>query len=93
MTIRRLVYCVQCKVSLFHQKGKPEICFWFSFYLGLEFAEPTSNVAPRIAGERYDGGKLHSVPLNKTIAMVCAVQGSPVPFTRYNFCYSVLFGF
>lgn len=45
--------------------------------------EPTGNVAPRIAGERYEGGKLVDVPMASTAALDCATQGFPVPFTRY----------
>lgn len=46
------------------------------------FTEPTGNVAPRIAGDRYQG-KLETVLLTKIVALDCEIQGSPVPFTRY----------
>lgn len=46
-------------------------------------AEPTGNVAPRIAGERYEGGKLVDVPGPSMAALDCTTQGSPVPVTRY----------
>ena len=45
--------------------------------------EPTGNVAPRIAGERYEGGKLIDVPKAGMAALECATQGFPVPLTRY----------
>ncbi|KAI4496437.1 hypothetical protein M0804_000247 [Polistes exclamans] len=45
-------------------------------------AEPTGNVSPRIAGERYEGGKLVDVPKMTTAALDCATQGFPVPVTR-----------
>ncbi|KAL2740305.1 Down syndrome cell adhesion molecule-like protein Dscam2 [Vespula squamosa] len=45
-------------------------------------AEPTGNVPPRIAGERYEGGKLVDVPKMTTAALDCATQGFPVPVTR-----------
>ena len=48
-----------------------------------KFTEPNSNVAPRIAGERYDGGKLIGVARDGVVALDCAMQGSPVPVTRY----------
>ncbi|KAK0091472.1 hypothetical protein PV326_003179, partial [Microctonus aethiopoides] len=38
-----------------------------------------SNVAPRVAGERYEGGKLVGVLISGVVALDCAVQGSPVP--------------
>ena len=46
-------------------------------------AEPTGNVAPRVAGERYEGGKLVDVPGPSMAALDCTTQGSPVPATRY----------
>lgn len=46
-------------------------------------AEPNSNVAPRVAGERYEGGKLVGVLISRVVALDCAVQGSPVPVIRY----------
>ncbi|XP_057326072.1 cell adhesion molecule Dscam2 isoform X13 [Microplitis mediator] len=49
----------------------------------LVITEPSSNVAPRIAGERYEGGKLVDVPRSGIVALDCAVQGSPVPVTRW----------
>jgi hypothetical protein len=49
----------------------------------LVFADPTSNVAPRYAGERYEGWKLVEMSILKTVALNCAIQGSPVPVTRY----------
>ena len=49
-----------------------------------EFAEPTGNVAPRIAGERYEGFKLVDVPRTLVVALDCTTQGSPVPVTRYS---------
>lgn len=54
------------------------------FPLGVLFAEPTGNVKPRIAGERYEGGKLVDVPWTKVVALDCATQGFPVPVTRYK---------
>lgn len=45
-------------------------------------AEPTGNVAPRIAGERYEGGKLVDVAGSSMAALDCTTQGSPVPATR-----------
>ncbi|KAK0078989.1 hypothetical protein PV325_001870 [Microctonus aethiopoides] len=42
-------------------------------------AEPNSNVAPRVAGERYEGGKLVGVLISGVVALDCAVQGAPVP--------------
>ncbi|XP_072765895.1 Down syndrome cell adhesion molecule 1 isoform X38 [Anoplolepis gracilipes] len=49
----------------------------------LVITEPTSNVAPRIAGERYEGGKLVDVLKTSTAALDCATQGFPVPLTRW----------
>ena len=49
----------------------------------LSLAEPTGNVAPRIAGERYEGGKLVDVPRTLVVALDCSTQGFPVPVTRY----------
>lgn len=47
-------------------------------------AEPTGNVAPRVAGgERYEGGKLVDVPVTLMVALDCTTQGSPVPVARY----------
>ncbi|KAK2577363.1 hypothetical protein KPH14_003479 [Odynerus spinipes] len=45
--------------------------------------EPTGNVSPRIAGERYEGYKLVDVPKTMTAALDCSLQGFPVPVTRY----------
>lgn len=45
-------------------------------------AEPTGNVPPRIAGERYEGGKLVDVAKMTTAALDCATQGFPVSVTR-----------
>lgn len=50
-------------------------------------AEPSNNVAPRIAGERYEGGKLVGVAKSNVVALHCTVQGSPVPVTRYFYLY------
>ncbi|XP_025268075.1 Down syndrome cell adhesion molecule-like protein Dscam2 isoform X15 [Camponotus floridanus] len=49
----------------------------------LVITEPTSNVAPRIAGERYEGGKLIDVLKTNMAALDCATQGFPVPLTRW----------
>uniref|UniRef100_A0ABD2WQD2 Ig-like domain-containing protein n=1 Tax=Trichogramma kaykai TaxID=54128 RepID=A0ABD2WQD2_9HYME len=49
----------------------------------LVITEPTSNVAPRLAGERYEGGRLVSVATGRVIALLCAVQGSPAPIQRW----------
>ncbi|XP_063975857.1 cell adhesion molecule Dscam1 isoform X2 [Diachasmimorpha longicaudata] len=49
----------------------------------LVITEPNSNVGPRIAGERYEGGKLVTVVVKRVVALNCAVQGSPVPVTRW----------
>lgn len=53
------------------------------FYTDPLLTEPTGNVAPRIAGERYEGGKLIDVPKTGMAALDCATQGFPVPLTRY----------
>ena len=55
----------------------------------LPLTEPTGNVAPRIAGERYEGGKLVDVPRTLVVALDCSIQGFPVPVTRYS---SFVFG-
>lgn len=55
----------------------------FSFARVL-FTEPTGNVPPRIAGERYEGGKLVDVPRTMVVALDCSTQGFPVPVTRYT---------
>lgn len=49
----------------------------------IRVADPASNVAPRYAGERYEGWKLVEVNRKKNVALNCAIQGSPVPITRY----------
>ncbi|XP_020284799.1 Down syndrome cell adhesion molecule-like protein Dscam2 isoform X27 [Pseudomyrmex gracilis] len=49
----------------------------------LVITEPTGNVAPRIAGERYEGHKLVDVPKTGMAALDCATQGFPVPLTRW----------
>ncbi|XP_050573251.1 cell adhesion molecule Dscam2 isoform X15 [Bombus affinis] len=49
----------------------------------LVITEPTGNVAPRIAGERYEGGKLVDVPRTLVVALDCSIQGFPVPVTRW----------
>ncbi|XP_071567242.1 Down syndrome cell adhesion molecule 1 isoform X32 [Temnothorax nylanderi] len=49
----------------------------------LVITEPTGNVAPRIAGERYEGYKLIDVPKTGMAALDCATQGFPVPLTRW----------
>ncbi|XP_050461784.1 cell adhesion molecule Dscam2 isoform X27 [Cataglyphis hispanica] len=49
----------------------------------LVITEPTGNVKPRIAGERYEGGKLIDVLKTNTAALDCATQGFPVPLTRW----------
>ncbi|XP_071865647.1 Down syndrome cell adhesion molecule 1 isoform X10 [Bombus fervidus] len=49
----------------------------------LVITEPTGNVAPRIAGERYEGGKLVDVPRTLVVALDCSTQGFPVPVTRW----------
>lgn len=64
--------------------------YWLALFLALMIlTEPTGNVAPRIAGERYEGGKLVDVPMTSTAALDCATQGFPVPFTRYIIMKSV----
>lgn len=54
------------------------------FCIGQLLTEPTGNVAPRIAGERYEGYKLVDVPKMGMAALDCATQGFPVPLTRYS---------
>nr|XP_012137031.1 PREDICTED: Down syndrome cell adhesion molecule-like protein Dscam2 isoform X13 [Megachile rotundata] len=49
----------------------------------LVITEPTGNVPPRIAGERYDGSKLVDVPRTMMVALDCSAQGFPVPVTRW----------
>ncbi|CAL7934268.1 unnamed protein product [Xylocopa violacea] len=49
----------------------------------LVITEPTGNVKPRIAGERYEGGKLVDVPRTMVVALDCSTQGFPVPVTRW----------
>lgn len=58
---------------------------YVSLYLCTDhlLTEPTGNVAPRIAGERYEGGKLIDVPKTGMAALDCATQGFPVPLMRY----------
>lgn len=55
-----------------------------SYFASTLFTEPTGNVAPRIAGERYEGGKLIDVLKTSMAALDCATQGFPVPLTRYR---------
>ncbi|XP_068990773.1 Down syndrome cell adhesion molecule 1 isoform X1 [Neodiprion pinetum] len=64
----------------------------------LVITEPTSNVAPRVAGERYEEPTSNVVPkspgkkferellsasMKQTVALGCALQGFPVPVTRW----------
>ncbi|XP_076297102.1 Down syndrome cell adhesion molecule 1 isoform X21 [Lasioglossum baleicum] len=49
----------------------------------LVITEPTGNVGPRIAGERYEGGKLIDVRRTMVAALDCSTQGFPVPVTRW----------
>ncbi|XP_046417320.1 Down syndrome cell adhesion molecule-like protein Dscam2 isoform X2 [Neodiprion virginianus] len=49
----------------------------------LVITEPTSNIAPQIAGKKYEGGELANVLLRNVAALSCAVQAFPVPITRW----------
>ncbi|XP_058804449.1 cell adhesion molecule Dscam2 isoform X4 [Phymastichus coffea] len=49
----------------------------------LVITEPNSNVAPRLAGERYEGGRLVNVVTGQVVGLICAVQGSPAPIQRW----------
>lgn len=44
--------------------------------------EPTGKIAPKVPGQKYDGGKIFIYPHNKTSVMTCEVVGYPVPFYR-----------
>ncbi|ENN75865.1 hypothetical protein YQE_07594, partial [Dendroctonus ponderosae] len=41
--------------------------------------EPTGKIAPKVPGQKYDGGKIYLTALNLTTVLTCEVVGYPVP--------------
>lgn len=48
----------------------------------VNIVEPTGKIAPKVPGQKYDGGKIFVYPQNKTAVMTCEIVGFPVPFYR-----------
>jgi len=45
-------------------------------------SEPTSNIAPKSPGKKYEGGEIMYAPVGQKVFMSCQVVGFPVPFFR-----------
>lgn len=45
-------------------------------------AEPTSNIAPKSSGEKYEGGRLLTYATGSLALLLCPVAGYPVPVFR-----------
>jgi hypothetical protein len=61
-------------------KGCPVPGFVVSFKKLI--SEPTSNIAPKSPGEKYEGGKIMYAPFGQKVFLSCQVVGFPVPFFR-----------
>ncbi|XP_048522536.1 Down syndrome cell adhesion molecule homolog isoform X7 [Dendroctonus ponderosae] len=48
----------------------------------LVITEPTGKIAPKVPGQKYDGGKIYLTALNLTTVLTCEVVGYPVPAFR-----------
>lgn len=46
------------------------------------FSEPTGKIAPKLPGQRYEGGKIYFSPSMQTVVLTCDVVGFPVPAFR-----------
>lgn len=46
--------------------------------------EPTNNIAPKLPGEKYEGGRIVTYHQSSTAYLMCQVVGYPVP--RYRYC-------
>lgn len=51
------------------------MCIYFT-------TEPTGNIAPKLPGKKYEGGKIETSPLNSSVFIICDVVGYPVPLYR-----------
>ncbi|XP_039283540.1 Down syndrome cell adhesion molecule-like protein Dscam2 isoform X10 [Nilaparvata lugens] len=49
----------------------------------LVITEPTNNIAPKVPGEKYEGGKILMSRLRSTVFLMCQVSGFPVPMYRW----------
>lgn len=56
--------------------------FSVSLVIVLVLLEPTGNVAPKLTGKKYDGGKIELFASNTSVYMTCDVVGYPVPLYR-----------
>lgn len=45
-------------------------------------SEPTSNIAPKSPGKKYEGGEIMYSPAGQKVFMSCQVVGFPVPLFR-----------
>ncbi|KAJ8967480.1 hypothetical protein NQ314_002794 [Rhamnusium bicolor] len=50
------------------------------------FIEPTGKIAPKVPGQKYDGGKIYIYSQTKTAFLTCEVVGYPVPIFRFSEC-------
>lgn len=48
----------------------------------LTFVAPTSNIAPKVPGQKYDGGKIVTIKQNSNVYLLCEVVGHPVPYFK-----------
>lgn len=44
--------------------------------------EPSGEIAPKVPGQKYDGGKIYLTALSLTTVLTCEVVGFPVPIFR-----------
>ncbi|XP_065155482.1 cell adhesion molecule Dscam1 isoform X12 [Atheta coriaria] len=49
----------------------------------LVITEPTGKIAPKVPGQKYEGGKIVLNPTNSIVVMTCDVVGYPVPTFRW----------
>ncbi|CAH0555680.1 unnamed protein product [Brassicogethes aeneus] len=49
----------------------------------LVVTEPTGNIAPKLPGKKYDGGKIESFAGNSDAILTCDIVGFPVPIYRW----------
>lgn len=79
-----------CSSGVPRSHNKVEISLVVKLYIHL--SEPTSNVVPKSPGKKFER-ELLSASMKQTVALGCALQGFPVPITRYisSITVSILF--
>lgn len=66
------------QATLYHSLGELSNLLFLPSIL----SEPTSNVAPKLTGKKYDGGKIELFAHHEAVFLTCDVVGYPAPLYR-----------